>query len=135
MAAYGIYRGAVSNNSDPENLGRLKAVIPQLMGQNESAWAWPAQPNISGVVSLAIGDPGWILFEDGQTDHPVWVGTWLMPGEVLDPLPVPSADFGTPIASRIGDTNAPGVGTTSARADHRHGRQEDMLYHWMTRLS
>ena len=87
MARYGVYRGIVTNDADPEGLGRLKAQIPQVFGPLESAWAWPAVPNIGGMVPPAIGNTVWIAFEGGHPDKPVWIGTWSKVGEELPPLP------------------------------------------------
>lgn len=89
----GVYRGLVTNTADPEALGRLKAQVPQLLGQEETDWAWPSQPNIGGVVPLIPGDPVWIIFEGGNTHHPVWLGTWRKVGAPPAPaLPVAPSD-------------------------------------------
>jgi hypothetical protein len=82
MGLYGgVYKGVVTNASDPEDLGRLKAQVPQLLGNLETDWAWPAQPRIAGIVPLVPGDPVWIIFEGGNTHHPVWLGTWRRVGD------------------------------------------------------
>ena len=66
---YGKYRGTVTNNADPENLGRVKAQVPGVLGQAETGWALPCTPyagNGSGV--YAVPEPGatvWIEFEAG----------------------------------------------------------------------
>src|SRR5207247_6755637 len=39
---YGKYRGQVTDNSDPSNLGRVKAKVPRLLGDEETGWALPA---------------------------------------------------------------------------------------------
>lgn len=89
----GLYRGLVTNTADPEGLGRLKAQVPQLLGQEETDWAWPAQPNIGGITPLVAGDPVWIIFEGGNTHHPVWLGTWRKVGALPAPaLPVAPSD-------------------------------------------
>src|SRR5260370_25940886 len=41
---YGKYRGQVSDNDDPLNLGRVKAKVPRLLGDEETGWALPAFP-------------------------------------------------------------------------------------------
>jgi hypothetical protein len=88
MAYDAVYRGTITNPVDPEGLGRVKALVPQVLGQAETSWAWPVTPNIAGITQLAVGDPVWISFEGGDPDHPVWLGTWTIAGAVLDPLPV-----------------------------------------------
>lgn len=44
---YGIYRGLVADNNDPDDLGRVKLVIPQVLGQAVTTWAWPVGGNIT----------------------------------------------------------------------------------------
>jgi type VI secretion system (T6SS) baseplate-like injector VgrG len=87
----GTYRGVVTNNADPENLGRLKTQVPQVLGTVQTEWAWPASPNIAGIPPLAIGDPVWVAFEGGSLEHPIWLGTWTKVGQDLPPLPVVTA--------------------------------------------
>jgi hypothetical protein len=41
---YGMYRAIVTNNADPENRYRVKLMVPQLLGQEETNWAWPCVP-------------------------------------------------------------------------------------------
>lgn len=37
----GIYRGIVVDNKDPKNLGRVKLMVPQVLGEQVTDWAWP----------------------------------------------------------------------------------------------
>ncbi len=41
--AYGLFKGLVTNNTDPLGLNRLKAICPQVLGSPdvETDWAWP----------------------------------------------------------------------------------------------
>ena len=39
---FGKYRGQVTDNNDPNNLGRIKAKVPRVLGDEESGWALPA---------------------------------------------------------------------------------------------
>ncbi|HET7110114.1 MAG TPA: phage baseplate assembly protein V [Gemmatimonadales bacterium] len=93
MSRYGVFRGTVTTSADPEELGRLKAVVPQVFGQLETEWAWPAQPNVSDIQPLDPGDPVWIMFEAGDLHKPVWLGTWMKVGAVLPPPPGSTADI------------------------------------------
>lgn len=92
MARYGVYRALVTQTADPEGLGRIRAQVPQVLGNQETDWAWPSQPNIAGIVGLDPGDPVWIMFEGGDIAHPVWVGTWGRTGTTAPPLPVAPSD-------------------------------------------
>jgi len=38
---FGIYRGVVVSNDDPDNLGRIKMQIPQILGSAVTGWSWP----------------------------------------------------------------------------------------------
>ena len=46
---FGLYRGVVVDNNDPKNLGRVKMIVPQVMGEQVTDWAWPVGGAISQV--------------------------------------------------------------------------------------
>src|SRR5712692_10467104 len=78
---YGKYRGLVIDNSDPQNLGRIRAKVPRLVGETELGWALPAFPygGLSEQGLFLVPDVGagvWIEFEEGHLSYPVWTGTW-----------------------------------------------------------
>jgi hypothetical protein len=84
---YGKYRGQVTDNSDPNNLGRVKAKVPRVLGDEETGWALPAF--IYGGASeqglFAVPDVGagvWIEFEGGDLSYPIWSGTWFTNGAI-----------------------------------------------------
>jgi len=95
---YGKYRGTVINNFDPEQRGRIQAIIPDVFGLIPSSWAMPCVP-IAGkqegiFVIPQIGAGVWMEFEQGESDHPIWVGGfWGIAAEVpalaLVPPPIP----------------------------------------------
>lgn len=81
---YGKYRGIVTVNVDPLKMGRLQALVPEVLGEIPSTWAMPCTP-YAGVISatfagfFAIPPPGsgvWIEFEAGNPDHPIWSGCY-----------------------------------------------------------
>ena len=37
----GVYRGLVIDNNDPEALGRVRLMVPQVSGEQVTGWAWP----------------------------------------------------------------------------------------------
>ena len=41
---YGKYRGIVADNQDPQKRGRLKLLIPSVLGDQTSDWALPCLP-------------------------------------------------------------------------------------------
>jgi hypothetical protein len=46
---FGLYRGVVVDNGDPKNFGRIKMLVPQVMGEQITDWAWPVGGAISQV--------------------------------------------------------------------------------------
>jgi hypothetical protein len=92
---YGKYRGTVEDNKDPLKLGRLKLRVPSVLiddpdtpDKDESVtdWAWPCLPcggaSEQGFFFVPeVGSHVWVEFEEGNLDHPIWVGTfWANPG-------------------------------------------------------
>lgn len=83
---YGKYRGTVSDNDDPMQIGRIRAQVPQVLEDVESGWAMPcapyAGPNAGLYVIPPVGAGVWIEFEAGDTSLPIWSGAWWSPGDV-----------------------------------------------------
>lgn len=77
---YGKYRGTVSDINDPLMIGRIKAKVPDVMGDQESGWAMPCAPfggNNAGFFAIPLVGAGvWIEFEHGDPDYPIWSGCW-----------------------------------------------------------
>jgi len=75
---YGKYRGTVFNNIDPEQRGRIQAIVPDVQGLVPTTWAMPCVP-IAGkqegfYMIPQIGAGVWIEFEQGDPEYPIWVG-------------------------------------------------------------
>ena len=91
---YGKYRGLVVQNVDPLSLGRLQALVPEVLGEVPSGWALPCSPYAgTGAGLFAVPPMGagvWIEFEAGDVSRPVWTGAWWASGEV------PMDEKGTP---------------------------------------
>lgn len=84
---YGKYRATVFNNIDPEQRGRIMAMVPDVSGLLPTSWAMPCMPiggKQSGVyVVPQIGSGVWIEFEQGDPDYPIWTGCfWGIAAEV-----------------------------------------------------
>jgi hypothetical protein len=75
---YGKYRGTVIENIDPEQIGRVICMVPDVLGIAPSSWAMPCVPAAgiqSGIfVVPPIGSGVWIEFEQGNPDYPIWTG-------------------------------------------------------------
>lgn len=83
---FGKYRGLVVTNTDPLNLGRLQAMVPEVLGEMPSAWALPCAPYAgtgSGLFAVPpVGAGVWIEFEAGDVSRPLWTGCWWATAEV-----------------------------------------------------
>jgi uncharacterized protein involved in type VI secretion and phage assembly len=77
---YGKYRALVTDNEDPSGLARLKARVPEVLGDVDSGWALPSVPYAGdGVGSHLIPPVGagvWLEFEAGDVSRPIWSGCW-----------------------------------------------------------
>jgi uncharacterized protein involved in type VI secretion and phage assembly len=75
---YGKYRGLVTDNKDPNKLGRIKVKVQDVLGDKESGWALPALPYAGDGVGLYLVPPVnafvWVEFEHGDPDYPIWTG-------------------------------------------------------------
>ncbi|NMG08788.1 phage baseplate assembly protein V [Brasilonema sp. UFV-L1] len=87
---YGKYRGIVTDIQDPLMMGRIKARIPDVMGDQESGWAMPCVPfGGSGVGFFALPTTGsgvWMEFEHGDPDYPIWSGCWWGSATEMPPI-------------------------------------------------
>ena len=80
---FGKYRGFVTDNNDPNKLGRVKAKVPSVLGSDaELGWAFPSPvtgggSNTGDLWLPKVNDYVWIQFENGQVDYPTWsAGPW-----------------------------------------------------------
>ncbi len=84
---FGKYRGQVTDNNDPDSLGRIKAKVPRLLGDEETGWALPCFPyggaSEQGLFAMPdVGAGVWIEFEGGDLSYPIWSGTWYTSGAI-----------------------------------------------------
>jgi uncharacterized protein involved in type VI secretion and phage assembly len=115
---YGKYRGTVTQNVDPMQLGRIQAMVPDVSGLLPSSWAMPCVPvasKMSGVyVVPQIGAGVWIEFEQGDPDYPIWSGGfWGTVAEVpalalLGNPASPSIVLQTSLQNTVAISDAPG---------------------------
>ena len=75
---FGKFRGTVINNIDPMQMGRIQALVPDVLGDLpiELGDAVSAGGRDAGgnVHRAAIGSGVWIEFEQGDPDYPIWTG-------------------------------------------------------------
>ncbi len=115
---YGKYRGVVLNNVDPMQQGRLQIQVPDVAGLVPTSWAMPCVPLAglqNGMMALPIiGSGVWVEFEQGNPDHPIWVGCfWGSAAEVpalalATPPGLPAITFQTPLQNGMTISDLPG---------------------------
>lgn len=115
---YGKYRGTCINNVDPQQMGRIQAIVPDVSALLLTSWALPCLPYggvNTGLFAVPIVGAGvWIEFEQGDPDYPVWVGTyWGSAAEVPKlaqtiPSPIPSITLQTPLKNGVVISDAAG---------------------------
>lgn len=84
---FGLYLGTVVNNIDPMQQGRINAIVPAVSSVVPSTWANPCLPftgiQMGAYMIPEIGASVWIMYQNGDSDFPVWMGgMWTNPGEV-----------------------------------------------------
>ncbi len=86
---YGVVVGVVTNNQDPEELGRVKVKFPWLSDADESDWARIATPmagNDKGIYFLPeVDDEVLVVFEHGDVRFPYIIGA-LWNGQAPPPV-------------------------------------------------
>lgn len=115
---YGKYRGTVVNNVDPLQIGRIQAIVPDVSNVVPTSWAMPCAPfsgiNMGMFALPMIGAGVWIEFEQGDPDHPIWVGGyWGTAAEVpvmahMVPPAVPGITLQTALKNGIVISDVPG---------------------------
>ena len=75
---YGKYRGTVVNNIDPQQIGRIMVMVPDVSGLIPTSWAMPCVPIAGKQMGTycvpQVGAGVWVEFEQGDPDYPIWVG-------------------------------------------------------------
>ena len=116
---YGKYRGTVIQNVDPEQRGRIQAMVPAVSSLLPTSWALPCVP-MAGIQSGTwflpqLGSAVWIEFEGGDPDYPIWSGCfWATAGHVptdviLGSTPVsPNIVLQSALMNRVVVTDLPG---------------------------
>lgn len=86
---FGKYRGVVTNNVDPERMGRVRVQVPDVFGAAVTSFALPcvpcALPKTVGSSLPKIGASVWIEFEEGDANRPIWTGCFYGSAAVTPP--------------------------------------------------
>jgi Type VI secretion system/phage-baseplate injector OB domain len=82
---YGKFKGIVVDTLDPQNQGRITALVPEVLGEIPTGWANPCVPfagTNAGFFSIpAPGSGVWVEFEAGDVSRPIWTGGFWASGE------------------------------------------------------
>lgn len=71
-----IYRAIVTNNEDPENMGRIQAIVPGVIDEPLNYWILPignfGGKNYGTHIIPQVGSIVYVQFELGDTTKPLW---------------------------------------------------------------
>ncbi len=103
---YGKYRGQVVQNVDPQRMGRIQAIVPDVSQVIPTGWAMPCVPAAfvqSGLFAIpAVGSQVWIEFERGDPDFPIWTGAFWADQQIpIRGETFPSTTSTTPVSPNI----------------------------------
>jgi uncharacterized protein involved in type VI secretion and phage assembly len=122
---YGKYAGYVIDNQDPRELGRVRARVPAVLGEDvDTGWCLPCAPHGGGadrgmLFVPDVGDTIWVEFAGGELSRPIWAGCfWGAPNSVggQDDL---GKVAGTELPKSDGTTAGPGLKVLKTQAGHR----------------
>lgn len=71
----GVYRGIVYANDDPDGRHRLRVIVPQVFGLAPTGWL-DVCVDVTTAPVLAVDAPCLVMFEAGDPDYPLVIGTW-----------------------------------------------------------
>lgn len=75
---FGKFRGVVTDNRDPLQIGRVLARVPAVLEMTDPAWAMPCAPRaLPTRTGSGLPKPGaniWVEFENGDMNSPIWSG-------------------------------------------------------------
>lgn len=128
---FGKYEGVVTDNADPLEIGRVRAKVPSVLGEDvPSGWALPCVPFGGGKdrgfhFLPEVGDTVWIEFAAGDPSRPIWTGTfWGAPDSSGQADDLGTAT-GTEVPTSDGTNAGPGKHILRTKAGHRIFMDDD----------
>ncbi len=122
---YGKYAAVVADVDDPLSIGRLRAQVPAVFGEDQlSGWALPCAPfgggHDRGMLTLPeVGDTLWMEFAGGDPSQPIWVGAfWGAPESVGDQDDL-GEQSGSEVPTHEDTPSGPGLLVIKTRTGHR----------------
>lgn len=75
---FGLYRGTVENNTDPQKRHRLKVRIGEFhTGLSTAALPWAQAACPVYISEVPVGSIVYVCFEKGNTNYPIYIGYML----------------------------------------------------------
>jgi hypothetical protein len=128
---YGKYEGKVTAVDDPLEIGRLRAIVPEVMGTEvETGWALPSAPfgggKDRGLLFLPdVGDTVWVEFAAGDISRPIWSGAFWGAAESAGQQNDLASSTGSEVPTSEGTKAGPGVSVLRTSAGHRLVMDDD----------
>lgn len=77
----GKFRAIVKDNNDPQGLGRVRLLVPSVLGDSETDWALPCFPygggSGQGFIAIPPVDAMVVAeFMEGDVSSPIWTGSF-----------------------------------------------------------
>jgi hypothetical protein len=122
---FGKYEGVVASVDDPLEIGRLRAKVPAVLGEEqETGWALPCAPfgggKDRGLLFLPQpGDTIWIEFAAGDITRPIWSGAFWGAPESAGQQDDLGSETGTEVPTSDGKPAGPGHLVLRTGAGHR----------------
>jgi len=114
----GKFRATVVNNVDPMQIGRIQVMVPDVSNLIPTTWAMPCFPiagkQMGSYLIPQIGAGVWVEFEQGDSDYPIWTGSYYgtaaeVPALALAGIPAsPNIVFQTAAQNAIVISDLPG---------------------------
>ena len=122
---YGKYEGVVTDVDDPLEIGRLRAKVPEVLGEDgETGWAFPCAPfgggKDRGMLCLPeVGDTVWVEFAAGDLCRPIWAGVFWGTPESAGGQDDLAQETGSEVPTSEGANSGPGLLVIRTRSGHR----------------
>lgn len=122
---FGKYEGKVTDVADPLEIGRVRALVPEVLGEEvKTGWALPCAPfgggKDRGLLFLPQeGDTVWIEFAAGDLSRPIWAGAFWGAPESAGQQDDLSAETGSELPTSEGAKAGPGKSILRTKDGHR----------------
>lgn len=128
---FGKYEGYVTDVSDPLEIGRLRARVPEVLGgEVDTGWALPCTAfgggKDRGMLFLPeVGDTVWIEFAAGDISRPIWSGAFWGAPESAGQQGDLGKETGSEVPTSEGRKAAAGLSILRTSAGHRIVMDDD----------